>query len=377
MSKVKSVTTLRGGKVVEKHIVDSRETSKDSISENKEESIEPLTHEEITNSPPIPPFPQALIKPKKSNHSPEIYEVFKQVKVNIPLLDVIKQIPSYAKFLKDLCTVKRKHKMQKRDFLVEQVPIGDDDQSNFEDTIQPEEPNEEEAPELELKPLLEELKYVYLREQQTYSVVISSQLMHDQKGEMPCDWSSQDKKKFLTEVRSFYWDDPYLFKYCSDQIFRRCIPDDEPPELVSHVKDLERQLKEIEDGEFSDRFISYMPGFGKSTFVKKRRAKRLGSECSHCVRLACKTPRCKTLEMVSVNRKEKIKFVKDGMSKESLDDILRSLEMHLSGYVQREIQNLWKLLQKESAQFSLGNLTLKDFVCQFIRKLDGKSILDP
>ena len=65
-----------------------------------------------------------------------------------------------------------------------QVPIGDDDQSNFEDTVQPEEANEEEAPELELKPLLEELKYVYLGEQQTYPVVISSQLMHDQEGKL-------------------------------------------------------------------------------------------------------------------------------------------------------------------------------------------------
>ncbi|XP_052290903.1 uncharacterized protein LOC127900312 [Citrus sinensis] len=86
-----------------------------------EESVEPLTHEEITNSSLVPPFPQALIKPKKSNHSPEIYEVFKQVKVNIPLLDVIKYVPSYAKFLKDLCTVKMKHKVQKRAFLAEQV----------------------------------------------------------------------------------------------------------------------------------------------------------------------------------------------------------------------------------------------------------------
>ena len=81
--------------------------------------------------------------------------------------------------------------------------------------------------------------------------------------------------------------------------------------------------------------------------------------------------------MISVNREDKMKFVKDGMSKESLDDILRSLETHPSGYVQHEIQNLWKLFQKESAQFSLRNLTLKDHVCQFIRKLDGKPILDP
>ncbi|KAH9779692.1 hypothetical protein KPL71_007797 [Citrus sinensis] len=65
-----------------------------------------------------------------------------------------------------------------------QVPIGDDDQSNFENTVQPEEPNEEEAPELELKPLPEELKYAYLGEQQTYPVIISFQLTHDQKGKL-------------------------------------------------------------------------------------------------------------------------------------------------------------------------------------------------
>ena len=50
MRQVKSVITLHGGKVVKKHIMDPRESSKDSISENKEESIEPLNHEEITSS---------------------------------------------------------------------------------------------------------------------------------------------------------------------------------------------------------------------------------------------------------------------------------------------------------------------------------------
>ena len=43
------------------------------------------------------------------------------MKVNIPLIDVIKQIPSYAKFLKDLCTVKRKHPVSKKAFMAEQV----------------------------------------------------------------------------------------------------------------------------------------------------------------------------------------------------------------------------------------------------------------
>jgi hypothetical protein len=37
-------------------------------------------------------------------------EIFKQVQINIPIIDAIRQILSYAKFLKDLCTQKRKMK---------------------------------------------------------------------------------------------------------------------------------------------------------------------------------------------------------------------------------------------------------------------------
>lgn len=40
----------------------------------------------------------------------EMLYVFKKVEVNIPLLDVIKQVTKYPKFLKDLCTYKRRLK---------------------------------------------------------------------------------------------------------------------------------------------------------------------------------------------------------------------------------------------------------------------------
>ena len=43
------------------------------------------------------------------------------MKVNIPILDMIKQVPTYAKFLKDLCTVKRGLNIDKKAFLMEQV----------------------------------------------------------------------------------------------------------------------------------------------------------------------------------------------------------------------------------------------------------------
>ena len=48
-------------------------------------------------------------------------EVLRQVKVNIPLLGMIKQVPTYAKFLKDLCTVKIGLDVDKKAFLTEQV----------------------------------------------------------------------------------------------------------------------------------------------------------------------------------------------------------------------------------------------------------------
>ena len=69
---------------------------------------------------PHAPYPHRLRAPNKVNNHSEIYELFKQVKLNIPLLDSIKHIPSYAKFLKDLCTVKRKLGVNKEAFMTEQ-----------------------------------------------------------------------------------------------------------------------------------------------------------------------------------------------------------------------------------------------------------------
>ena len=64
-----------------------------------------------------------MTKQRKVNHNSEIFETFKQVRINIPLLDAIKQVPYYAKFMKDLCTVKRKLNVKKKAFLAEQVSV--------------------------------------------------------------------------------------------------------------------------------------------------------------------------------------------------------------------------------------------------------------
>jgi hypothetical protein len=48
----------------------------------------------------IPPFLLSSSRSKKEDKEKEILEVFKKVELNIPLIDAIKQILKYAKFLK-------------------------------------------------------------------------------------------------------------------------------------------------------------------------------------------------------------------------------------------------------------------------------------
>nr|GFB88555.1 hypothetical protein [Tanacetum cinerariifolium] len=35
--------------------------------------------------------------------------------------------------------------------------------------------------------------------------------------------SSQQKKKIFKDVKHYFWDDPYLFRICANQIIRRCV----------------------------------------------------------------------------------------------------------------------------------------------------------
>ncbi|XP_026399442.1 uncharacterized protein K02A2.6-like [Papaver somniferum] len=173
-------------------------------------------------------------KRKKSTHYNEMLDLFKRVNINIPFLEAIKQIPAYAKFLKDLCTQKRKLNVQKRAFLAEQVSsiILNKTPPKFRDpgcptiscTIGEHTVN---------KALLDLGASVNLL---PYSVYEQLGL-----GEMPSRWSRQDRSKFLAEVKHFLWDDPYLFKYCPDQIIRRCVPNTEACERCQKLGSISRR----------------------------------------------------------------------------------------------------------------------------------------
>ncbi|CAN6573221.1 unnamed protein product [Malus baccata var. baccata] len=54
------------------------------------------------------PFPSRFKQTKKEEAEKDILETFRKVQVNMPLLDAIKQVPRYAKFLKELCTTRKR-----------------------------------------------------------------------------------------------------------------------------------------------------------------------------------------------------------------------------------------------------------------------------
>ncbi|RVX04707.1 hypothetical protein CK203_024971 [Vitis vinifera] len=46
-------------------------------------------------------------------------------------------------------------------------------------------------------------------------------------GEVPSEWKAQDRKHFFAKIHAYYWEEPFLFKYCADQIIRKCVPEQE------------------------------------------------------------------------------------------------------------------------------------------------------
>ncbi|GJW75206.1 reverse transcriptase domain-containing protein [Tanacetum coccineum] len=44
--------------------------------------------------------------------------------------------------------------------------------------------------------------------------------------------SSQQKNKFFKDVKHYFWDDPYLFKICADQVIRRCVHGQEAIDIL-------------------------------------------------------------------------------------------------------------------------------------------------
>jgi hypothetical protein len=303
MDQVKSVITLHGGKVIEKPILEPCEKDDESIFEGKE-GVKPEYCKEKTDSPPVLPFPHAMTKQREVNHDSEIFETFKQEEIE----DEKGTENVVADHLSKLTI----------DSTSDITPI----EKYF--------PGQSLLSRSPMPWFVNHINFLAT-------------------GDLPAHWNTQNKRNFLSDMQKFYWDDPYLFKYCLDKIFRRCIPDNEVSSVIKFCH------SETCRGHFSSKKTAakiLQSGFYWPTMFKD----------SHAF--------CKTCEKC-----QKVGFI--SKHRESLVNLLLTLKSHHSGEMHRTIHDLWPHFHKEHDRLSLGNLTKKDPVCQFLRKLDGKPIPNP
>ncbi|RDX62994.1 hypothetical protein CR513_58621, partial [Mucuna pruriens] len=97
-----SVVTLRSGKELPQPTLQH-------LSRSSAVDLEPNADPQSWPKTIVPlPFPTRTISPRKPESDEELLKMFRKVEINIPLVDAIKQVPKYAKFLKELCVHKRK-----------------------------------------------------------------------------------------------------------------------------------------------------------------------------------------------------------------------------------------------------------------------------
>nr|XP_027101695.1 uncharacterized protein LOC113722619 [Coffea arabica] len=123
-----SAMTLRSGKEVQgPELVIPKDKDEEKIENELEKEDSNGANPKVLPDPIItvktnpPPFPSRLEKSKKQDKEKEILEVFRKVEINIPLLDAIKQVPKYAKFLRDLCVNRRRLRGDERVIVGENV----------------------------------------------------------------------------------------------------------------------------------------------------------------------------------------------------------------------------------------------------------------
>nr|GEU85265.1 hypothetical protein [Tanacetum cinerariifolium] len=51
---------------------------------------------------------------------------------------------------------------------------------------------------------------------------------------VPSNWTFEKRKRFFSQVKTYFWEEPYAFKLCVDNIMRRCVAGSETLKILAH-----------------------------------------------------------------------------------------------------------------------------------------------
>ncbi|GKA35672.1 hypothetical protein Tco_0722163 [Tanacetum coccineum] len=51
---------------------------------------------------------------------------------------------------------------------------------------------------------------------------------------VPPSWTPEKRRRFFSQVKNYFWDEPYAFKLCTDNVMRRCVAGNEILEILTH-----------------------------------------------------------------------------------------------------------------------------------------------
>ncbi|XP_075111292.1 uncharacterized protein LOC107775012 [Nicotiana tabacum] len=104
-----NAVTLRNGRELEEVLEKKKYTARPEgelvpkpVEENKKEKPEIVTR-------PPPPFPQRLKNQKDDAMYKKFLDILSQVHVNLPLVEILQEVPKYIRYLRDIVANKRRH----------------------------------------------------------------------------------------------------------------------------------------------------------------------------------------------------------------------------------------------------------------------------
>ncbi|GJR04571.1 reverse transcriptase domain-containing protein [Tanacetum coccineum] len=185
----------------------------------------------------------------------------KQLDINIPFIEALVQIPKYAKYLKSLLTNKSRleeaciETMNERcsTVFLNEIPSKEKDPRSFTTPCQVfEKPKEAEALAANhlsrfQKPHMEVLTEMEIADKffDKHLMVLKSKFNNDEPWYadfvnyivgmvVPPNWTFEKRKRFFSQVKTDFWEEPYAFKLCVENIMRRCVAGSETLKILAH-----------------------------------------------------------------------------------------------------------------------------------------------